>query len=155
MNDDARASGWWQASDGTWHAPGRGPGAEPPAPEEVPGGTAPGATASTGDGPPTGTAAPPPSAPPPRTRGRRPKVVLDSGLWVVLWVLGAVLLVVLIILAVSQVSPAPKKGAGATPTEVAAPVVRTDVPVPTGTAPHPDTPVRTPGHPWMAPGSPP
>jgi hypothetical protein len=48
----------------------------------------------------------------PRPTTRRPKLILDSGLWVLLWVIGAIVLVTLIIVAVSQVPSNPKKPAG-------------------------------------------
>lgn len=43
-----------------------------------------------------------------------PCLVLDSGLWALLWVIGAIVLIVLIIVAASQVPSSPKKG-NATP----------------------------------------
>jgi hypothetical protein len=106
---------------------GHGPGADGPAPDDVPGAPSPGPTPATGADQTADVVAPPsapetPSAPPPRTGGRRPKLVLDSGFWVLLWVLGAVLLVALIIVAVSQVSPGPKKGWAPTPGATTAPV---------------------------------
>jgi len=108
-----------------------GPDTDPPGRDGRPDAT-PGVPSRTGDEPSADVVTPQPSqpapAPPSRTRVRRPKVVLDSGFWVLLWVLGAILLIALIIVAVSQVSPAPNKGQGATAGVAVAPVVRPDGP---------------------------
>ena len=137
MTDFAQGFGWWQASDGKWYAPGHGPDAAPPTPEGGPDAAAPGVTPAAGDGSPIDVhPAPPaetPSTPPSRARSRRPKVILDSGFWVLLWVIGAIVLVALIIVAVSQVSPAPKKGQAATRRAVVVPAVRPVAPRPSRT----------------------
>ena len=114
MSDDRQGPGWWQGADGTWGPPGHGPDADRSAREVGPRGPAPGATSDADDGPTGEAGASPPStearwAAPRRPGALRPKVILDSGLWVVVWVVGAILLIVLILVAVSQVSPSPKK----------------------------------------------
>ena len=105
---------------------GRGPDAERPRPDEGPQAPSPGPTPAPGAAP-TGDVVPPPapgtpSTPPPRRRGRQPKLVLDNGFWVLLWVLGGILLIALIIVAVSQVSPSPRKGSAPAPRATTAPV---------------------------------
>jgi len=53
------------------------------------------------------------SVPPHRTPGVRLGSVLDRGVWTWVWVIGAIVLLVLIIVAVSQMPSNPKKGMGA------------------------------------------
>ena len=55
-------------------------------------------------------------------------MILDSGFWVLLWVIGAIVLIALIIVAVSQVSPGPKRGLAADPRGTTVPVIRTAAP---------------------------
>ena len=115
MSDSAEGFGWWQASDGKWYAPGRGPeAAMRPAVEgsDVP---------PLGDNPESevdDAVEDHADAHPAEVRHGTPRrtfaplgSVLDRGVWVWLWVIGAIVLIVLIIVAVSQVSPSQKKGA--------------------------------------------
>jgi len=117
MSDHSEAFGWWLASDGKWYAPGRGPEAAVRPSEEVPDAAPLGNDAEGQDGLGSDHQGPADSevvTPAPPHRGRLPIVgmVLDQGAWMWLWVIGAIVLIVLIVIAVSQVSPGTKKGVG-------------------------------------------
>ena len=127
----------------------------PPAPDGDPEPSDPGVSSGSADEPAADAVAAPlstgaPTTSPRRSGGRRPQVILDSGFWVLLWVLGAILLIVLIVLAVSQVSPGPKKGLATNRPGAIPPAVR---PAPPG----PSADVATYGptqHRWALGGPP-
>jgi len=115
VSDCARGFGWWQAANGKWYPPGYrpDPASEPPVPN--PSSTPPVETpAQAGEG---GSdeahPEPVPESPWPPVR-RRPAFRLgsdlDRGVWIWLMVIGAIVLITLMILAVSQIPSSPKKG---------------------------------------------
>jgi len=116
VSDCARGFGWWQAANGKWYPPGYrpDPAAEPPAPDPAP-------TTSFGAPPvvPEGGSIeehPEPVSSAPWPPVRRKSAVrlgsdLDRGVWMWLLVIGAIALIALVIVVVSQIPSVPKKGA--------------------------------------------
>lgn len=134
MSDCARGFGWWQAADGKWYPPGYrpDPASEPPNPDRSTIPPLEAAPEAGHAGATDGHAEPVPESPWPPVR-RKPAFRLgsdlDRGVWMWLMVIGALALIALVILAVSQIPSGPKKGAART-AAIAQSVSATSVPSP-------------------------
>jgi len=160
VSEYPQGTGWWLASDGRWYAPGHGPDAamrssveasDEPSPDKGP-------EVEEGDDHLGETPEPADETQPaPPRRSYLPTLgsVLDRGAWVWLWVIGAILLIVLIIVALSQVQSNPKKGNG--PDQVRATVPTIQSSSRTGTTDdhwleHPPTPISVTAQPSVVIG---